>query len=211
MCLHKHLFSVITETGKRQNSLLVSLLLSFCLIIPGQANSTEIEAGISDTHIRIGAIMPLTGDNQYYGIGMKKGIDAALANQVVQGRKSEFKAMDVAGDSVTTIQVANQIIDEGIFLMLGNVGALPTLQLLPVLRVNQVPSVGFYTLGDVSNKDTLNYRPNTSDEVATLITDSPIMSHMTQAAPKPTMMRCSHSMRFIFRLCLSLSGLFCPG
>ena len=93
MCLHKHLFSVITETGKRQNSLLVSLLLSFCLIIPGQANSTEIEPGISDTHIRIGAIMPLTGDNQYYGIGMKKGIDAALTNQVVQGRKIEFKAI----------------------------------------------------------------------------------------------------------------------
>ncbi|MEZ5576286.1 MAG: ABC transporter substrate-binding protein [Candidatus Competibacteraceae bacterium] len=179
MCLHKHLFSIITETGKRQNSLLVFLLLSFCLIIPGQANSTEIEPGISDTHIRIGAIMPLTGDTQYYGIGMKKGIDAALANQVVQGRKIEFKAMDDSGDSVTTIQVANQIIDEGIFLMLGNVGALSTLQLLPVLRVNQIPSIGFYTLGDVSNKDTLNYRPNTSDEVATLITD------MTETGIKP--------------------------
>ncbi|NMQ20693.1 hypothetical protein E4P82_16730 [Candidatus Competibacter phosphatis] len=102
-----------------------------------------------------------------------------MANQVVQGRKIEFKAMDDSGDSVTTIQVANQIIDEGIFLMLGNVGALPTLQLLPVLRVNQIPSIGFYTLGDVSNKDTLNYRPNTSDEVATLITD------MTETGIKP--------------------------
>jgi len=171
MCMHKRFFSIITETAKQQNLLLILFLLSFCLIIPGQANSAEVEPGITETHIRIGAIMPLTGDNEYYGIDMKKGIDAALANQSVQGRKIEFKVMDDSSDSVTTIQAANQIIDEGIFLMLGNVGALPTLQLMPVLRVNQIPSVGFYTLGDISNKDTLNYRPNTSDEVATLITD----------------------------------------
>lgn len=155
----------------KQKILFILLLLPCVLIIPGRADSAENELGIDDTHIRIGAIMPLTGDDQHYGIDMKKGIDAALENQSVQGRKIEFKVMDDSSDSVTTIQMANQIIDEGIFLMLGNVGALSTLQLMPVLKATQIPSVGFYTLGDVSNNDTLSYRPSTSEEVATLISD----------------------------------------
>ncbi len=168
--MHRRLFGMITVIEKQKNILFILLLFCY-LIIPERVALAEDEPGITDMNIRIGAIMPLTGENENYGIDMKRGIDAALADQVVQGRKIEFKIMDDSSDSVTTIQVANQIIDEGIFLMLGNVGALPTLQLMPVLRVNQIPSVGFYTLGDVSNKDTLNYRPNTSDEVTTLIID----------------------------------------
>ncbi len=168
MYLYTHLFNMITGV-KILNHILFFLLFTCLIIMSKQANSIEAEPGITDTYIRIGATMPLTGENDYYGINMKKGIDAALENQVVQGRKIEFKAMDDSSDSVTTIQVANQIIDEGIFLMLGNVGALPTFQLMPVLRVNQIPGVGFYTLGDMSTNNTLNYRPNTTDEVTTLI------------------------------------------
>lgn len=169
MYMHKYFFSIITIIVKQKNLLFILLLLPCYLIIHKQANSTEAEPGITDMHIRIGAIMPLTGDNDYYGIHMKKGIDTALADQIAQGRKIEFEAMDDASDPVTTIQMANQIIDKGVFLMLGNIGALPTFKLMPVLRANQIPSVGFYTLGDINTNNTLNYRPSTTDEVATLV------------------------------------------
>ena len=168
MDIYMYFFSIKNFKLKK---LLFIFLLLYCYIISiNPAYSAEVGPGITDTHIRIGAIMPLTGDNDYYGIHMKKGIDAALANQIVQGRKIEFEVMDDSSDPITTIQAANQLIDKGIFLMLGNIGALPTFKLMPVLRATQIPSVGFYTLGDVNTNDTLNYRPRTTSEVATLVT-----------------------------------------
>ncbi|MCB1782088.1 MAG: ABC transporter substrate-binding protein, partial [Candidatus Competibacteraceae bacterium] len=168
MYIYIYFFNTKKFKLKLQNFLFIFLLLYCYIISASQAYSAEVDPGITDTYIRIGAIMPLTGDNDYYGIHMKKGIDAALANQIVQGRKIEFEVMDDSSDPITTIQAANQLIDKGVFLMLGNIGALQTLELMPVLKANQIPSVGFYTLGDVNTNDTLNYRPQTTDEVATL-------------------------------------------
>ncbi|MCP5134055.1 MAG: ABC transporter substrate-binding protein [Gammaproteobacteria bacterium] len=170
MYIYIYFFNTKKFKLKLQNFLFIFLLLYCYIISASQAYSAEVDPGITDTYIRIGAIMPLTGDNDYYGIHMKKGIDAALANQIVQGRKIEFEVMDDSSDPITTIQAANQLIDKGVFLMLGNIGALQTLELMPVLKANQIPSVGFYTLGDVNTNDTLNYRPQTTDEVATLVT-----------------------------------------
>jgi hypothetical protein len=53
--------------------------------------------------------------------------------------------------------------------MLGNVGAVSTLKLMKVLEANQIPAMGFYTMGDIDAENMLSYRPNTTHEVIALI------------------------------------------
>ncbi len=161
--------------GNLWQRIALGLILICYSMTPKNAAALEAELGVTDTSIRIGAIMPLTGDSNrffglsYYGLHMKKGIEAALSGQIVNGRKIEFEVINDFDDSITTVQVAREMIDKGIFLMLGNVGALSTLKLMPVLKANQIPAMGFYILGDINADNLLNYRPNPVQEVTTLI------------------------------------------
>ncbi|MCP5158487.1 MAG: ABC transporter substrate-binding protein [Gammaproteobacteria bacterium] len=133
------------------------------------------------TVIRVGALMPLGGDNEVYGFNMKKGIEAALAGQTVQGRMLEFEAVNDFGEPITTLQAGNMLIEKGIFSMLGNVGTLTALKLMPVLTSNHVPAVGFYAAGEVGQtEEMLNFRPSHAQEIAELIRAA------TDAGVKPT-------------------------
>jgi hypothetical protein len=138
------------------------------LIVPGALLAEE--PGITETVIRVGALMPLGGDSEAYGLNMKRGIEAALAGQTAQGRKLEFTVANDFGEPITTLQTGNELIEKGVFAMLGNVGTLTTLKLMPVLISNQIPAVGFYTAGPIGQADgMLNFRPSHAEEIATLI------------------------------------------
>ena len=139
------------------------------------------EPGVTETTIRVGATMPLGGDSEVYGLNMKKGIEAALANQTVQGRKVEFEVVNNFDEPITTIEAVRPLIDKGIFVMLGHVGTLTSLKLIPLLAGNEIPAVGFYTAGPLEtktgNEDTsdtdayiLNFRPGHVREVTAIIT-----------------------------------------
>lgn len=148
--------------------LLWRLMLLFGLIMPGTLLAED--PGVAKTVIRIGALMPLGGDSEVYGLNMKRGIEAALAGQTVQGRKLEFTVANDFGEPITTLQTGNELIEKGVFAMLGNVGTLTTLKLMPVLVSNQIPAVGFYTAGEVGQGEgMLNFRPSHAEEIATLI------------------------------------------
>ena len=128
------------------------------------------EPGVTATTLRVSAIMPLAGDNAVYGLNLKRGIEAALAGQQVQGRKLELTVANDFGEPITTLEVGNKLLEAGVFAMLGNVGALTTLKWMPVLTANRIPAVGFYAAGEAGNADgMLNFRPGHAQEVAELI------------------------------------------
>lgn len=150
------------------------IILIFYFFSSNSTISAGIDQGITDTSIRIGAIMPITGNTSYdgldyYSINIRRGIEAALEGQVVQGRKIEFEVMNDNNDPITTVQNAREMMDKGIFIMLGNVGAVSTLKLMRVLEANQIPTMGFFILGDINADNMLNYRPNPADEVTKLV------------------------------------------
>lgn len=166
-----------------QKTVFLILLLQLSASI--SAIAAEANQGITDTSIRIGSIMPLTGNSAYdgtddYSSNMKNGIEAALKDQVVQGRKIEFEVMNDDNDPMSTIQDAKKLMNKGVFIMLGNVGALSTLKVVKVLEANQIPMLGFLTLGDINADNMLNYRPNPAQEVTTLF------DHAVKSGVKPT-------------------------
>lgn len=146
------------------------------IFISNNAVSSEVNIDGKGTNILIGSIMPLTNDSLYkdlnnYSVNMKKGIEAALEGKMIRNhRKIEFEVIsDFNSDPITTVQAARELMDKGVFLMLGNIGAVSTLKLSKVLEANHIPAVGFYTMGDISTESMLSYRPNTAQEVLALI------------------------------------------
>lgn len=162
-------------TQKTWQNILLSLLIIFHIVIPNIAISAEADFGKNGKNILVGSIMPLTDDNFYhdlnnYSINMKKGIVAALGSKIADDRrKIEFEVINDSNDPITTVQAANELMDKDIFLMLGNVGSVSTLKLMKVLEANQIPAMGFYTMGDINAENMLSYRPNTAQEVTALI------------------------------------------
>lgn len=160
-----------------QHILLGVFIIIISIVIPGNAAPIEIDPGKKNINILIGSIMPLIEDNIHrdlnnYSINMKKGIEAALMGQLVKDRKNiELEVINDSNDPITTVQAANTLIDKNVFLMLGNVGAVSTLKLMKVLEANQIPAMGFYTMGDINAENMLSYRPNTVQEVIALISN----------------------------------------
>ena len=144
------------------------LALLLGLIFPGALLAEE--PGVTPTAIRVGALMPLGGDDEIYGINIKRGVEAALTGQTAQGRKLAFEVVNDFSEPITTVVASNQLIEKGVFALLGNVGTLTTLKLMPVLASNQLPAVGFYTAEDMSDaREVLNFRPSHTQEIGTLI------------------------------------------
>ena len=103
------------------------------------------KSGITDKTIRVGANMPLEGDRKTNALAFKRGIEAALAGQSVQGRRFEFITINDFYNPAKAVEATKQLIDQGIFLMLGGYGTPTAKAILPVLAENKVPAVGFYT------------------------------------------------------------------
>ena len=148
----------------------LALLFGLALTLAMSAALAGAEPGLTATTLRVGAIMPLAGDNAVYGLNLKRGLEAALAGQQVQGRTLELTVANDFGEPITTLEVGNKLLETGVFAMLGNVGTLTTLKLMPVLTANRIPAVGFYTAGEAGYADgMLNFRPDHAQEVAELI------------------------------------------
>ncbi len=155
---------------KISRKILAAMLLASWLSTVVALSAPVQEPGVTETTIRIGAIMPLEGDAKFYGLNMKKGIEAALANQIVQGRKVEFEALNNFDELITTIEVARRLVEKGVFIMLGNVGTLTSMKLMPLLVSNEIPAVGFYTAGELDKNDNiLDFRPGHVREITDLI------------------------------------------
>ncbi|NTV45390.1 MAG: ABC transporter substrate-binding protein [Chlorobiales bacterium] len=130
------------------------------------------EAGVTNTTIRIGGVMDLEGESKGLGLSMKAGIEAALKGEKVQGRAIEFVAVNDFYVPDNTVKATKQLIEQGIFLMLGNVGTPTAKVALPILAENKIPAVGFFTGAGLLRPgigDIINFRASYVQEVGRVI------------------------------------------
>ncbi len=137
---------------------------------PGRAGWAQ--QGVTDRLIRIGGVMDLEGRSRGLGLGMKAGIEAAIRNQRVKGRRIEFVTLNDSYTPTKTIKATNTLVTQGVFVMIGNVGTPTAKVSLPILARSKVPAVGFFTGAGILRPgvgDIVNFRASYVQETAAVI------------------------------------------
>ncbi len=142
------------------------------LVVAASAQALANEAGVTSSSIRIGGVMDLDGESKGLGLGMKAGLEAAFKGEQIQGRAIEFVVMNDFYVPENTVTATKQLIEQGIFLMLGNVGTPTARVSLPILAENKIPAVGFFTGAELLRPgvgDIINFRASYVQEVASIV------------------------------------------
>lgn len=121
----------------RINTLVTLTVASlFALVITFFACTNEKEKGKKPETIKIGAILPLTGDAAVYGNNDRQGIDLAveIANVKggVNGRKIVVVYEDNRGDAKTAVSAINKLDNRDIQVVIDDAISTVTLAMLPV-------------------------------------------------------------------------------
>ncbi len=146
-----------------------SVLAAFAVCAASGAYAAE---GVTSSSIRIGGVMDLKGDSRGLGLGMKAGIEAAIRNKQIQGRRIEFVTMNDNYSPPKTIEATRELVSQNIFAMVGNVGTPTAKVSLPILAENKVPAVGFFTGAGILRPgigDIINFRASYVQETASVI------------------------------------------
>lgn len=141
------------------------------LALLGPLNAMAV-TGITPSKIRVGGVMDLEGRSRGLGQGMRAGILAAVGNAQVAGRSIEYLTLDDSYTPTKTVTSTNQLLDEGVFLMMGNVGTPTAKVSLPILAKQGVPAVGFFTGAGILRPgvgDIVNYRASYVQETRKVI------------------------------------------
>ena len=150
-------------------SLLTATLLSLSLNMP---IAVHAEDGVSATEITIGGVMDLEGRSSGLGLGMKAGIEAALANQTIAGRKVRFITENDSYTPDKAVAATEKLIAQKVLLFAGNVGT-PTAQVvLPLLEQQKIPALGFFTGAGLlrpGQGDIINFRASYVQETKAVI------------------------------------------
>ncbi len=136
------------------------------------AGSALAAEGVSSSTIRIGGVMDLKGDSRGLGLGMKAGIEAAIRNKQVHGRRLEFVTLNDNYSPPKTIEATEKLVKQEIFAMIGNVGTPTAKVSLPILAENKIPAVGFFTGAGILRPgigDIINFRASYVQETASVI------------------------------------------
>jgi len=152
------------------------LALLLASLVAGQAVTGEAawaqQDGVTDRVIRIGGVMDLEGRSRGLGLGMKAGIEAAIRDQRIGGRRIEFLTVNDSYTPSKTIEATNRLLSRGVFVMIGNVGTPTARVSLPILAANGVPAVGFFTGAGILRPgvgDIINFRASYVQETAAVI------------------------------------------
>ena len=148
-----------------------ALSLGLVLSLSGQP-AVMAETGVTSDKIIIGGVMDLEGRSRGLGQGMRQGILAALNGQKVKGRSVEYITLNDSYNPTKTVEATQQLVGQGIFAMLGNVGTPTAKVSLPILADSGVPAVGFFTGAGLlrpGKGDVVNYRASYVQETASVI------------------------------------------
>ena len=148
-----------------------TLVLSLALATFGLSGAYA-EEGVTDTVIRVGGVMDLKGDSRGLGQGMRNGIEAAFNGVLVKDRRLEFVPLNDNYSPPKTIESTIKLLEEGVFVMLGNVGTPTAKVSLPILAKNKVPAVGFFTGAGILRPgvgEIVNFRASYVQETAAVI------------------------------------------
>ncbi len=159
-----------TRTANYRPLLLGALLLA-CAMNAG-VKRVYGATGVSEDVLRIGGVMDLKGDSRGLGQGMKAGIEAAILGETVQGRRVDFVVLNDNYSPQKTREATKQLVADGVFAMVGNVGTPTAKVALPILAESSVPAVGFFTGAGILRPgvgDILNYRASYVQETAMVI------------------------------------------
>jgi hypothetical protein len=142
------------------------LLMTCALICLPLTALLAAEPGVTDSAIRFGSTLPLQGDLASTGESIKLGIENAVRGKTIAGRRVELIAVNDFYNPPTTVEAVRQLIEQGIFLMLGSFGSPTTKAVLPMLAEAKVPAVGFTTgAAFTAPGDILNFRASYAQEV----------------------------------------------
>ena len=136
------------------------------------SNSSQ-SPGVTSKTIRLGSVLVLQGQDEALGNGIRQGIEAALAGEKVQGRSLELIFKNDYYEPASARIATEELLEEDIFLALGNVGT-PTAQVtLPILEEHKIPAVGFFTgarlLRENPPGSIVNYRAGYGQEIAAVV------------------------------------------
>ena len=136
----------------RRHRLGTGLLLALTLLASASSQLHAQEPGITPTALRVGGIMDLQGASSARGQAMKAGVEAALKNEKIQGRSIEFIVLNDSFQPPFALEAAKKLIDQGVFVMLGNTGTPTTKAVMPLLAQHQIPCL-LYTSNYLYNLD----------------------------------------------------------
>ncbi len=154
--------------------LCLALTAAACACAAGLASA---QPGVTDTEIRLGTSLVLSGPSRVLGEEMRAGMEAYLrrANAMggVDGRRVRLIARDDGYEPERAADnTAKLINDDGVFALVGYVGTPTTTAALPVFSAARVPLVGAFTgaasLRDPVNRYMFNIRASYNDEGAPL-------------------------------------------
>ncbi|MCP1675236.1 ABC-type branched-subunit amino acid transport system substrate-binding protein [Natronocella acetinitrilica] len=162
----------MTRRRLRLSAVMAGLLVA----LAGCQSSSE--PGVTSDTIVLGSVLALEGPAQGLGQGMRTGIRAATRGRSVQGRDVVVRFLDDSYAPAKAQESTNRLVnsDEGIFLMLGNVGTPTAVMTLPILAEHYIPAVGFFTGAGIlrpgSGGPILNYRASYVEEVGAVVDEA---------------------------------------
>ena len=113
-------------------------------------SSSQGEPGVTDTEIRLGASLALTGHARYLGTQTLRGAEAYIRhindNGGVHGRKIRIVAQDDSYDPPRCLANTQKfIIDNNVLALFCYVGTPTTVKVLPMVEEAKIPLVGMFT------------------------------------------------------------------
>ena len=92
--------------------------------------------------IKIGAILPLTGDMAMYGKNDKMGIDLAVEeinkSGGINGKMVQVLYQDNQGEAKTAVSALQKLIQDGIFIVIDDAMSSITLSMVPVAKAKKI-------------------------------------------------------------------------
>ncbi len=141
---------------------------------PQPVSNERAIRGVSDTEIRIGSIVPLTGPNKEAGyqteVGIRAAFNAVNAEGGVNGRQLELVVADDAYDSTKTPEALNSLYnDRRVFALLGCYGTAGATVSVPFVLEHRMIFFAPITGAGVVRRDppdryVFNYRASIAEE-----------------------------------------------
>ena len=158
----------------------ISLASTLCAAVLALtvSGAQAVDAGVTDTEIRIGASAVLTGplgpQTLSYGAGAKLYFDSVNANGGVNGRKIFYTQIDDGFDVAQSVENTKKLIDDDeVFVLFQPTGTPHTAALLPLAIQSKTivfgPVTGASTLRVGYNRYLFHVRAGYSDEALRIV------------------------------------------
>ena len=160
---------------RRTTALITTLLATLLAAGPAPAGAAD---GISDTEIRIGASMVLSGplgpQTAEYGAGSRLYFDAVNARGGVHGRKIAYQTLDDGFDVKRAVENTRRLLEQDrVFLIYNNTGTAHTAAILPLTGEAKTivfgPVTGASALRQKFNRYLFHVRAGYADEAARIV------------------------------------------